>query len=150
MKHKDIARRSRNQSPHPALSLGFALSGSRFARATFSQREKDTPAECSSPSGRGCREAAGEGSENFVKKTRSYAIVIQRKAARNNSLMRPFFVSLWFLIMSPYFRTPVLSFQIGHSRFEIPRFGKSVRFVTSLRVSPGTSSLRRCWWWHVL
>src|SRR5213596_3589396 len=75
MKHKDIARRSRNQSPHPALSLGFALSGSRFARATFSQWEKDTPAECPSPSGRGCREAAGEGSENFVQKTRSNILV---------------------------------------------------------------------------
>ena len=28
--------------PHPALTLGFALSGSRFARATFSRREKDS------------------------------------------------------------------------------------------------------------
>src|SRR6266487_5062884 len=86
-RHQDTARRSRNQSPHPALSLGFALSGSRFARATFSQREKDTPAECPSPSGRGCREAAGEGSENFVQKTRSNILVTKRgRAATKENL----------------------------------------------------------------
>src|SRR5439155_4014056 len=33
----------------------------------------------------------------------------QRKAASTNYFLRPFFVSLWFLIMSPYLRTPVLS-----------------------------------------
>src|SRR6266487_3225761 len=74
-KHKDTARRSRNQSPHPAL------------RATFSQREKDTPAECPSPSGRGCREAAGEGSKNFVQKTRSNILVTKRgRAATKENL----------------------------------------------------------------
>src|SRR6185503_257607 len=29
--------------PHPALFLMLALSGSRFARTTFSRREKDSP-----------------------------------------------------------------------------------------------------------
>src|SRR5207249_11893243 len=84
-KHKDVARRSRNQSPHPAL------------RATFSQREKDTPAECPSPSGRGCREAAGEGSKNFVEKTRSNILVTQRHQERPHQrivLLRPLLVSL--------------------------------------------------------
>ena len=36
--------------PHPAL------------RATFSRREKDNAQVVPSPTGRGCREAAGEGS----------------------------------------------------------------------------------------
>src|SRR5205809_6880144 len=83
-KHKDTARQSRNQSPHPAL------------RATFSQREKDTPTECPSPSGRECREAAGEGSKNFVEKTRSNILVTQRHKERPHPklLMRPCFVSL--------------------------------------------------------
>src|SRR6266516_1597294 len=76
MKHKGVARRSRNQSPHPAL------------RATFSQREKDTPAECPSPSGRECREAAGEGSKNFVEKTRSNILVTQRGIAAPTSERR--------------------------------------------------------------
>src|SRR5439155_23716899 len=46
---------------------------SRLSMSTLSQRERDTPAECPSPSGRGCREAAGEGSENFAVTTAASA-----------------------------------------------------------------------------
>src|SRR5206468_3864245 len=54
-------------------------------RMSLSLRRGSQVYRSPSPSGRGCREAAGEGSKNFVEKTRSNILVTQRGIAAPTS-----------------------------------------------------------------